>query len=145
MTSAALTRISTGDQGTFGVLRIGPFDCYTLEPPWRDNQRSKSCIPQGTYRVRRRYSPRYKRHLHVLDVPDRSMILIHCGNVAGDKDKGFKTHSSGCILVGERLGRLEVAKGKPFQKAVLASRFALTDLLRAVGEKSFRLTIKGVC
>jgi hypothetical protein len=143
--TATLTRLATGDQGTFGVLRLGSFDCWTAEPPWRDNERSVSCIPQGTYEVRPRYSPRYKRHLHVLNVPGRSMILIHCGNLAGDKTKGFKTHSSGCILVGRRMGRLEVSRGKPFQKAVLASRFAMTDLLRALDNQPFTLTIKGVC
>ncbi len=143
--TATLTRISTGDQGTFGVLRLGSFSCFTLEPPWRDNQRGYSCIPQGTYHVRPRRSPRYKRHFHVLDVPGRSMILIHCGNLAGDKERGFKTHSSGCILVGEREGKLQAEVGKPLQEAVLASRFAMTDLLRASAGEPFDLTIKGVC
>ena len=143
--TATLTRISTGDQGTFGVLELGSFSCWTLEPPWRDNARGYSCIPAGTYHVRPRYSPRYKRHFQLLDVPGRSMILIHCGNLAGDKEAGYKTHSTGCILVGQHKGKLQAAQGRPMQEAVLASRFALSDLLRVTAGEPFDLTIKGVC
>ncbi len=142
---ATLTRIATGDQGTFGVLRIGSFDCWTAELPWRDNLRSLSCVPQGTYEVRPRYSAKYKRHLHVLDVPGRSVILIHCGNFAGDREQGYRTHSTGCILVGRQFGKLRPGESGPMQQAVLASRFAMSDLLRAAGNEPFTLTIQGVC
>ena len=143
--TATLTRTETGLQGTFGVFQLGSFSCWTLEPPWRDNAKSYSCIPQGTYHVRPRYSPRYKHHFHVLDVPGRSLILIHCGNFAGDRELGYRTHSTGCILVGERKGKLQAAEGRPLQKAILASRFAMSDLLRATGGEQFDLIIKGVC
>lgn len=73
----------------------------TLELPWLNNQRQISCIPEGTYKVVTRISQKYKRHLHILDVKDRSFILIHHGNFAGSKNpKTGKSDILGCILVG---------------------------------------------
>lgn len=69
------------------------FTCKTLELPWKDNKKNISCIPEGNYEVKKRYSERYKHHFHILNVPDRSFILIHSGN--------YYTHTQGCILVGE--------------------------------------------
>ena len=71
--------------------------CDTLELPYRDNQRSISCIPVGDYKVRLRYpresATRNYLHLLVEDVKDRSYILFHRGNTAKD--------TRGCILVGQ--------------------------------------------
>ena len=69
------------------------FSCKTLELPWKNNKRNISCIPEGTYEVKKRYSEKYKNHFHILNVPDRAYILIHSGN--------YYTHTKGCILVGE--------------------------------------------
>lgn len=55
---------------------------YCIELPWRDNMRSISCIPEGRYKLVKRYSTKFKNHLHVLDVRDRSFILLHPANVA---------------------------------------------------------------
>ena len=66
----------------------------TLELAWKNNERRISCIPEGTYKCVKRLSPKYGHHWHVLDVPNRSLILIHSGN--------FHTHTLGCILVGEK-------------------------------------------
>lgn len=65
---------------------------HTLELPYRDNQRRISCIPHGKYKCVKRVSQKYGHHWHVLDVENRSLILIHSGN--------FHTHTLGCILVG---------------------------------------------
>lgn len=85
--------------------------CKTLELPWRDNKRSISCIPEGTYLVT--YSdpvkeddpnteidesggrhPRPYGHYIVHKVPGRSGILIH---------RGYNpSWSQGCILVSGR-------------------------------------------
>ena len=70
--------------------------CDTLELPYKDNQRSVSCIPAGQYKVRLRTEKesgsRNYLHLLVQDVPNRDFILFHRGNSAKD--------TSGCILVG---------------------------------------------
>lgn len=69
------------------------FECFTLELPWKNNQRKVSCIPAGTYKVRPRVSQKYGAHLHLLDVPGRDMILIHEAN--------FVHQLLGCIAVGQ--------------------------------------------
>ena len=44
------------DESTIGELFVnGERFCDTLELPYRDNQRSVSCIPIGEYSVRLRY------------------------------------------------------------------------------------------
>ena len=78
------------------------FVCKTLELPWLDNQTGISCIPEGYYDVIPRSSPKYGNHLHVTEVPNRSLILIHPGNYAGSKNpKTGKSDIRGCILVGK--------------------------------------------
>lgn len=93
--------------------------CKTLELPWKDNQRSISCIPEGKYLVT--YSPpvvkddpnteedesggRHPRpyaHYIVHNVPGRSGILIHRGRTPD--------WSKGCITVGGRFGDFNSAE-----------------------------------
>ena len=93
-----LIRDEFSDKSTIGKLFLdGEMFCYTLELPWKDNQRSISCIPAGEYKVRMRTakesSSRDYLHLLVQDVKDRSYILVHIGNTAKD--------TRGCILVGQ--------------------------------------------
>lgn len=71
------------------------YECYVLELPWRDNKNSISRIPAGKYDLVKRFSQKYKWHLHVLDVEGRSYILIHPGNT--------RYHTRGCILPGTSL------------------------------------------
>ena len=58
----------------------------------KDNQNNISRIPAGDYKVKRRWSQKFKHHLHILDVPNRSYILIHTGN--------YYYQLEGCVLVG---------------------------------------------
>ena len=86
------------DKSTIGKLFVnGEYFCYTLELPYRDNQRRISCIPSGEYKVRlrlaRESATRDYLHLLVQDVPDRTYILFHRGNKP--------SHTKGCILVGQ--------------------------------------------
>ncbi len=77
------------DKATHGVLRYeGAFVCYTLELPWVGNQKQLSCIPEGCYSIQRRYSERFKEHLEVLNVENRSLILFHPANNAQRELKG---------------------------------------------------------
>jgi hypothetical protein len=85
-------------ESTLGELFInGERFCDTLELPYRDNQRSVSCIPTGEYKVRMRYpresATREYLHLLIQEVKDRQFILFHRGNSAKD--------TRGCILVGQ--------------------------------------------
>lgn len=102
-------------QQTQGTLKVYDedsdepvFECKTLELPDRDNQQQISCIPEGTYDVLPRYSEKYKNHLHVTDVPNRSLILIHWGNYAGSINP-MTGHSDikGCILVGKSFADID--------------------------------------
>ena len=93
-----LLRDTFTDESTIGELFLnGERFCDTLELPYRDNQKSISCIPTGEYKVRlrlpRESATRHYIHLLVKDVKDRSHILFHRGNTAKD--------TRGCILVGQ--------------------------------------------
>ena len=77
-----LTRTYFPD-GTNGKLKCdGEFICYTIELPWKNNEKRVSCIPVGKYFIRKRYSPKFKWHLEVIDVKNRSYILFHPANNA---------------------------------------------------------------
>ncbi|GAA4770613.1 MULTISPECIES: DUF5675 family protein [Flavobacterium] len=70
-------------EGTNGKLEWeGKFICYTIELPWKNNERRVSCTPEGKYFIRKRYSQKFKWHLEVVDVENRSLILFHPANNA---------------------------------------------------------------
>ena len=70
-------------EGTNGKLACeGQFICHTIELPWKNNETRVSCIPEGEYYIRKRYSPKFKWHLEVMDVQNRSLILFHPANNA---------------------------------------------------------------
>lgn len=72
----------------------GDFLCKTMELPWRDNQRSISCIPEGVYKVIKQ-PPKEGRpypYFRLPNVPGRSGILIHRIT--------YVTGLKGCIGVG---------------------------------------------
>ncbi len=79
---------------TLGELTIPElgFSCKTLELPWLGNRQDISCIPGGSYVVKKRNSDKFGDHFHLQDVPQRTYILIHNGN--------YKADVKGCILVG---------------------------------------------
>ncbi len=134
-----INRIRTSDHGTEGLLIVPllGFTCRTLELPWRNNQRGRSCIPAGEYPCALVNSPKYKSIYHIKDVPSRSHILIHSGNFAGDVEKGFKTHVEGCILLGKKAGELSG------QRAVLTSRPTVRRFMERLHGMPFTLTING--
>jgi hypothetical protein len=104
-----------------------PF-CVTLEREWLDNRRNISCIPEGTYICKRVISPKFGETFEVVDVPGRSHILFHKGNIKDD------TH--GCIIVGELFDPLNG------ENAVLSSGKAFQEFLsRLENNEAFTLTI----
>lgn len=69
--------------GVNGVLLFyGEEICRTVELPWKDNNPGISCIPEGRYDLRRRFSPRFRNHFEILGVPGRKYILFHAANDA---------------------------------------------------------------
>ena len=112
-----LIRISHTANETFGVLLEEdiPF-CVTLERPWLGNIKSVSCIPKGFYVCKRIQSPKFGNTFEIENVPSRSHILFHKGNLSDD------TH--GCVLVGEQF---EPLRG---ENAVLASGKAFAEFKR---------------
>jgi hypothetical protein len=93
--------LGTNGKPTLGMLisNDGKFKCPTLERPADDPEHK--CIDAGTYHVTIDWhhptdlEKRY-RCPELTDVPGRSQIQIHIGNVIA--------HSLGCILVGETCG-----------------------------------------
>ena len=76
-------------EGTNGKLECeGKFICNTIELPWKKNETKVSCIPEGKYFIKKRYSNKFKWHLEVLDVKNRSLILFHPANNALQELKG---------------------------------------------------------
>ena len=99
-----IIRIEQGREGTFGVLRInGQAWCVTLEPPDYGNVENISCIPSGRYVCRKVESPRFGTTFEVVDVPGRSHILMHPGNLVED--------TQGCVLLGRQFGLLHGNRG----------------------------------
>ena len=69
--------------GTNGKLECeGKFICNTIELPWKKNETKVSCIPEGKYFIEKRYSKKFKWHLEVMEVKNRSLILFHPANYA---------------------------------------------------------------
>jgi hypothetical protein len=118
-----LNRLEKLDDRTLGRLIVfnglnivGTF--ATLELPFRNNEKSKSCILSAFYTVEPRTSPKYGKHLIVNGTTPRELILMHHGNYPRDTE--------GCILVGadfgdiDKDGRLEVTASKTAMKKLVA-------------------------
>ena len=70
-------------EGTNGNLEYeGKLICKTIELPWKENQKRVSCIPEGKYLLQKRYSKKFKWHIEIMNVTNRSTILFHPANNA---------------------------------------------------------------
>ena len=70
-------------EGTNGTLFYDQrFFGFTIELPWKENKRNISCIPEGIYEIKPRFTQKRKHHLIVEDVKNRSFILFHPANDA---------------------------------------------------------------
>ena len=77
-----LTRTYFPD-GTNGKLECnGKSICNAIELPWRKNEKRVSCIPEGKYFIKKRYSDKFKWHIEIIGVENRSSILFHPANNA---------------------------------------------------------------
>tara|TARA_Y100001937_G_scaffold120083_1_gene176745 strand:- start:1024 stop:1503 length:480 start_codon:yes stop_codon:yes gene_type:complete len=107
-----LYRYSSKKDSTLGLLFLindetnkKDFLCFTLEDEKREVKvYGETRIPKGTYKIEYRkeggHHNKYKKRfegihrgmLHILDVPNFTHILVHCGNDT--------SHTHGCLLVG---------------------------------------------
>lgn len=138
--TVTLARRPSTDEGTFGVLTFGAQRCYTVELPWRDNRRQRSCIPPGRYACAIVQSPRFGRVYGVANVPGRTHVLIHSANFGGDVDLGWHTQLHGCIAPCQRLGAMRNPAGR-MQAAGLVSRPATQALMAWAAGRPFTLEI----
>lgn len=138
MIECVLIRRESTEQGTPGYLVCPGHWFYSLELPWKNNEKKLSCIPEGVYKARAHSSPRFGHVYIILQVPRRSNILVHPLNVAGDVTKNYKTQSEGCIGLGEKEGRLWG------QRAVLVSRPAVRRFMEILNDREFNLHIKNL-
>ena len=92
-----VVRLEQTETHTLGALIVEQeFLCLTLERPWCNNEPSISCIPKGIYTCMRINSPHFGDTFEVKNVPNRSHILFHKGNIANRDSKG-------CILLGSQI------------------------------------------
>ena len=124
-----LVRFSETQDGTYGVLEYNgiPF-CLTLEPNDRGNGKN-SCIPEGRYTCRRHSGTKYKNTWGITNVPDRTAILFHIGNIEDD--------SLGCILLGSTLASVKGKLGVVYSSNTF-SRFM--HISERVSELSLTIT-----
>lgn len=127
-----LTRDRFTENSITGLLEVnGAFQCYILERPWsyngQTNVQDKTCIPNGIYPVRIRWSP--KRGFNVPgieNVPNRTDIEMHPAN--------WPSQLEGCQAPGESRGVDEVYQ----------SVLAFAKLMAKLKEPDMSITIKGV-
>ena len=93
---------------------------------------------RSTYQVKWTYSPRLKKETYeILGVPGRGGIRIHGGNLAGNEELGFISHSKGCPLLGSKIGTIQG------QRAVLVSQPTVRSFISYMDRKPFTLVISG--
>jgi hypothetical protein len=97
MKSLILKRFSSDPYRTLGHLSLiedgqNSLRLATLELPWKNNERSVSCIPQGDYILKPIIRPNKNWALEFQNVPNRTHVLIHKGN--------YTTDIEGCVLLG---------------------------------------------
>jgi len=147
MVKLVLKRVQVTDNATHGELYYKQkLICYTLELPWKNNQRRISSIPLGKYKCLPYSSAKYPDVLEVTGVSNRDKILIHAGN--------GPEHTHGCILVGleSKNGRLinsrkalEKVMGISKRRTIIEVKDMVVGLSSALvlrmGKKIFKKTV----
>ena len=134
-----LIRTNSSANSTNGLLyditSDPEFMCYTLEDEPREMKvKHETCIPAGEYtlglkthgRLHDKYQYRFadihNGMIELLDVPNFTDILIHCGNT--------DNHTSGCLLVGDTQENNNIKKSGFIGK----STFAYFRIYKAISE-----------
>lgn len=132
-----LERFSDDDKQTLGSLFVRDingndlFKGVSVELSWKNNERKVSCIPVGSYQIRKAFSEHFGEHIDVLNVYGRSGIKIHVAN--------FSRQLLGCIAPGV----LHTDIDKDGLKDVKSSRFALDEILSKLPAESYLIITDG--
>lgn len=117
---------------TIGVMLVeGKFVCFSIELPWRENERNISCIPEGDYFANWEPSKKFQHGVFRLEkVEGRDGILIHVANRTNE--------IRGCIAPNSYLDGLNGIKG-------LHSAQAQKTLIQLFGRQGrVKITIQSV-
>lgn len=139
MNKATLQRFIYSDV-TFGKLNLEWIpdckDLYTIELPSGGGGHG-FCITQGLYNCTPHDSPNHPNTYELLNVPERTEILIHNGNFACDVTLQGTTHRSdteGCVLIG-----LGIEENIPM---ITQSKSAMDYLREKIGKNNFALEVR---
>lgn len=119
-------RFENTDKGTVSANLINTGDNtfnqfgYNIELPYLDNRRNVSCIPAGIYAFSKIVRPDGSEAIEIMNVPNRTYILMHSGN--------FMKHTEGCILPNISYGYTKDTR-TPYG---ITSRLQVKQLLRAL-------------
>lgn len=148
MISGDIIRQKSSTDGTPGVMILADgWTCKTLELPWVNNERGRSCIVADTYRAKLWESPHLGSPSHrpitrkdgsdfdlwhkvyrLEDKHGRLDCLLHNANFAGEVQVGLETQLHGCTALGYGYGAINNHAGLP-QFAILKSVMALEALI----------------
>lgn len=141
MKNVTLIRDRTSRAGTFGTLTVDGVTLKSGELPWRDNQPGNSCIPAGTYRLHWHNSPKFGWCYEIMDVPDRTDVLIHKGNWCGDVDQDLHSDVLGCVLLGRTFGEVHHPTGGWSQYGLSGSGEAIKRFHELMNQEEGEITI----
>lgn len=110
---------------TIGYMDLPHKRLYSLELPWKDNAGSVSCIPEGTYLVKRDRTGKHQFYA-VQNVPNRTNIEWHIGN--------YTKNVLGCTAFGQSRMNDNIS--------VSSSELALKDIVEYFGEEDFLVTYR---
>lgn len=124
--------------GAFGRVLDLPFECFTVEQPWRGNKPFESCVPEGVYALVPVTSPRWGRTFALVNEDNR--VFAAYGDIERDGDRwacllhaaNLASQLAGCIAPGVR----EYAFDGEW--AVTKSGIQLTKLLEFIRQNNIR-------
>lgn len=136
-----LTRHTLTDTETVGKLQAGSLIFFTMEQPWRNNEKGHSCVPRGTYELHPHVineGPLAGLHTWALHNPEVDVYAEPGPSVPPDARTDCLIHPAnwafqlkGCIAPG--LGHLDQSEHGPM---VTRSQAAFGQLRQLLGEDS---------
>ena len=111
---------------TIGYVDLPNKRLQSLERPWLDNKASVSCIPEGTYLVRRDRTGKHQYYA-ITNVPERTFIEQHTAN--------YVSQLEGCQAIG--LTRMDD------NISIGSSELAMKDLMEYIGsDEEYLMTFR---